>query len=131
LLLEEVRKPLVQNFPGKFFFFDERTESGGILLDRNFYFESAASSANANAGENSKEDFEKQILYKFESLKIIGDEDGNLNEINENYLFNYDENATIQNYISPLKEKEIVFVFEINLDTHCLWVKITESGMII
>ena len=122
MLSDEIRKQLVENFPAKFFLYDKRSETRNVLLDRNFYFESAACTDDAVNAENNdaclKEDLEKQILLKLESLKIKGDTESNSNDgSRENYLFNFDENANIENYISLLKEKEMLLVFEIDLES--------------
>jgi len=120
LLSDEIRKQLVENFPVKFFLYDERTEAKSVLLDKNFYFENSACAANAEINcNNRKEDLETQILQKLESLKInenSANNNNNNNYNNENYLFNFDENANIENYILMLKEKEMILIFEINLD---------------
>lgn len=121
---EEVRKQLVLSFPAKFILFDKRDENNKVLLDRNFYFYFAAQAPmdaadnEGNSAEAAKVLLEKQVLEKLESFKITGDAENNENKrsSNENYLFNFDENATIENYISLLKEKEMLLIFETDLD---------------
>ncbi len=115
LLSDEIRKQLVENFPAKFFLSDKRAETRSVLLDKNFYFASADSASNA---DDTKEDLEKQVLQKLESLKIKDDADNNNNNNrSENYIFNIHANATIENYTALLKEKEMLLIFEIDLDS--------------
>lgn len=126
-LAEAIRKQLMELFSFKFSLFDKRSESKKILLDKHFYFEDSACAATAQNSLNdlnrnfNKEDFEKQILQKLESLKIqtaaAVDENNKNNSNNEDYLFNFDENSTIESYINLLKQKEMVLIFEINLDS--------------
>ncbi len=128
LLSDEIRKQLVESFPAKFFLLDKHSGIRSVLLDRNFYFTSVSCDVNAaNADISDKQDFEKQVQQKLECLEIqiksdVAENNNNTNErtniTKETYLFNFDhENAYIDNYISPLRENEMLLVFEIDLDS--------------
>jgi len=113
ILTEEVRKQIIESFPVKFYFFDKRTEVRSVILDRQFYFNNASSAAALT------EEVEKQISAKLETLNIkecneINNE--NKKNKNENYMFNFEEDSTIENYVSHLKTGDIVLILEINLE---------------
>lgn len=93
----EKRKKIIENFPAKFYFYDERSDSKTIILDKEFFF----------SDENINEDL---ILEKLKNLEILNN-DKNL------FSYNFKDETNLENYLNLFKSNDLKLVIEMDFNS--------------
>ena len=93
----ENRKKIIENFPAKFYFYDESSDSKTIILDKEFFF----------SDENVNEDL---ILEKLKNLEILNN-DKNL------FSYNFKDDTNLENYLNLFKSNEFKLVIEMDFNS--------------